>query len=132
MDLRDVMYTKTRLRAPLTGQLSRRPLHRKKLAPSLEASVSSRAIRKRLVEGHLGSRHPLRVLRLTPPIGASVWSGAAHEKTALQRNGTRSALATNPDSISAVMTIGFVCRDREVNASILPLLYSDKPLPQLV
>ncbi|GFW52660.1 transposable element Tcb1 transposase [Trichonephila clavipes] len=36
-------------------------------------------------------------------------SGAAHEETRLQRNGTRSSLATNPDSVSAVMTIVFVC-----------------------
>ncbi|GFY01222.1 hypothetical protein TNCV_5076891 [Trichonephila clavipes] len=31
-------------------------------------------------------------------------SGAAYEETGLQRNGTRSSLATNPNSISAVMT----------------------------
>ncbi|GFV21022.1 uncharacterized protein TNCV_2280651 [Trichonephila clavipes] len=30
------------------------------------------------------------------------------------------------------MTIVFVCGDPVVNASILPLLYSDTPLPQLV
>ncbi|GFV57742.1 hypothetical protein TNCV_4463401 [Trichonephila clavipes] len=39
-------------------------------------------------------------------------SGAAHEETGLQWNGTRSSLATNPDSISAVMTIVFVWRPR--------------------
>ncbi|GFX50081.1 RNase H domain-containing protein [Trichonephila clavipes] len=38
----------------------------------------------------------------------------------------------NPDSISAVMTIVFVCADPVVNASILRLLYSDTSLPQLV
>ncbi|GFV81479.1 transposable element Tcb1 transposase [Trichonephila clavipes] len=38
-------------------------------------------------------------------------SSAALEETGLQRNGTRSSLATNPDSISAVMTIVFVCGD---------------------
>ncbi|GFS88108.1 transposable element Tcb2 transposase [Trichonephila clavipes] len=43
------------------------------------------------------------------PIDASVWSGATHEETGLQRNGTKSTLAMNPDSILAVMTI--VCRD---------------------
>ncbi|GFS93284.1 transposable element Tcb2 transposase [Trichonephila clavipes] len=36
------------------------------VAPSLGASVSSRIIRRRLVEGHLGSQRPLRVLALTP------------------------------------------------------------------
>ncbi|GFV81286.1 transposable element Tcb2 transposase [Trichonephila clavipes] len=35
------------------------------VAPSLGAFVSSRTIRRRLAEGHLGSRHPLRVLPLT-------------------------------------------------------------------
>ncbi|GFU67383.1 HTH_Tnp_Tc3_2 domain-containing protein [Trichonephila clavipes] len=102
-------------------------------APSLGVPVSSRTIQRRLAEGHLGSRCPLHVLPLTPPlIDASVRSGAADEETELQRNGTRSSLATNPDSISAVMTIAFICGDPVVNASILPLLYSDIPLPQLV
>ncbi|GFT07993.1 uncharacterized protein TNCV_977801, partial [Trichonephila clavipes] len=53
-----------------------------------------------------------------PPIDASVWSDAVHEETGLQRNGTRSSLATNSDSISAVMTIVFVCEEPVVNASI--------------
>ncbi|GFX99042.1 transposable element Tcb1 transposase [Trichonephila clavipes] len=35
------------------------------VAPSLGAPVSSRTIRRRLAEGHLGSWHPLRVLLLT-------------------------------------------------------------------
>ncbi|GFT85146.1 HTH_Tnp_Tc3_2 domain-containing protein [Trichonephila clavipes] len=35
----------------------------------------------------------------------------------------------NPDSISTVMTIVFVSEDPVVNVSILPLLYSDTPLP---
>ncbi|GFX02007.1 transposable element Tcb2 transposase [Trichonephila clavipes] len=46
-----------------------------------------------------------------PSTDASVWSGATHEETGLERNGTRSSLAMNPDSISVVMTIVFVCRD---------------------
>ncbi|GFV45313.1 uncharacterized protein TNCV_2037661 [Trichonephila clavipes] len=49
------------------------------------------------------------------------------EETGLQRNGTRSSLTTNPDSISAVVTIVFVYGDPVVNASILLLLYSDTP-----
>ncbi|KFM66907.1 Transposable element Tcb2 transposase, partial [Stegodyphus mimosarum] len=40
------------------------------------------------------------------------WSGVEHEETGLQRNGTRSSLETNPDSISAVMTIVFVWKAR--------------------
>ncbi|GFW21582.1 HTH_Tnp_Tc3_2 domain-containing protein [Trichonephila clavipes] len=103
------------------------------VAPSLEAPVSSLTIRRRLAEGHLGLRRPLRVLPLMPPsIDASIWSGAMHKETGLQWNRTKSSLATNPDSISVVMTIVFVCGDPGVNASILHLLYSDTPLPQLV
>ncbi|GFU68718.1 transposable element Tcb2 transposase [Trichonephila clavipes] len=37
-----------------------------KKAPSLGTPVSSRTIRRRLAEGHLGSRRTLRVLPLTP------------------------------------------------------------------
>ncbi|GFW19680.1 transposable element Tcb2 transposase [Trichonephila clavipes] len=59
-------------------------------------------------------------------------SGATHEETGLQRNGTRSSLAMNPDSISGIMTIVFLCGDSVVNASIMHLLYSDTPLLQLV
>ncbi|GFU83315.1 HTH_Tnp_Tc3_2 domain-containing protein [Trichonephila clavipes] len=36
------------------------------VGPSLGAPVSSRIIRRRLAEGHLGSWRPLRVLSLTP------------------------------------------------------------------
>ncbi|GFV35240.1 HTH_Tnp_Tc3_2 domain-containing protein [Trichonephila clavipes] len=36
------------------------------VAPSLGAHVSSRTIRRRLTEGHLGSWRPLRALPLTP------------------------------------------------------------------
>ncbi|GFS65270.1 HTH_Tnp_Tc3_2 domain-containing protein [Trichonephila clavipes] len=67
-----------------------------------------------------------------PPIDASVWSGATHEETGLQWNETRSSLEPNPDSISLVKTIVFVCGDLQLNASILPLLYSDTPLPLLL
>ncbi|GFW75376.1 uncharacterized protein TNCV_4190301 [Trichonephila clavipes] len=64
------------------------------VVPSLGAPVSSRAIRRRLVERHLGYGCPLRVPPLTSPIDAFVWSGVAHEETGLHRNGTRSSLAT--------------------------------------
>ncbi|GFV41689.1 uncharacterized protein TNCV_3628401 [Trichonephila clavipes] len=83
MDPRDVVYTKTRLRTPSTDQSSRRPPHRKKCTRTANCfidhhpctgsirqvsrrQVSSRTIRRRLAEGHLGSRHPLRLLPLTP------------------------------------------------------------------
>ncbi|GFX31970.1 transposable element Tcb2 transposase [Trichonephila clavipes] len=36
------------------------------IAPSLEAPVSSRTVRRRLAEGHLGSRRPLYLLPLMP------------------------------------------------------------------
>ncbi|GFX45370.1 HTH_Tnp_Tc3_2 domain-containing protein [Trichonephila clavipes] len=39
------------------------------VAHSLGAPVSSRTIRRRLAEGHLGSRHPLRVLPSMPSFG---------------------------------------------------------------
>ncbi|GFT53220.1 HTH_Tnp_Tc3_2 domain-containing protein [Trichonephila clavipes] len=56
------------------------------VAHSLGPPVSSRIIRRRQTEGHLGSRCPLRVLPFT--------------STHRRRKGTRSSLATNPDSIS--------------------------------
>ncbi|GFV48014.1 HTH_Tnp_Tc3_2 domain-containing protein [Trichonephila clavipes] len=139
---------KTRLRTPSTDKSSRRPPHRKNYTrkdkcfnghhPGTGSTFTMGpcvflTIRRRLIEGHLGSRRPLRVLLSTPPpINASVFSGATHEETGLQRNGTQSSLATNPDSISALITIVFVCENPVVNASILPLLYSDTTLPQLV
>ncbi|GFT23157.1 uncharacterized protein TNCV_1858771 [Trichonephila clavipes] len=98
------------------------------VAPLLGASMSSRTIRTHPSEGHFGIPAPITCA----DIDASFWSGASHEETGLQRNGTRSSLEMNPDSISAVMTIVFVCGDPVVNASILPLLYSDTPLPKMV
>ncbi|GFT52390.1 HTH_Tnp_Tc3_2 domain-containing protein [Trichonephila clavipes] len=102
------------------------------VVPSLGAPVSSRTMRRHLAEGHLGSRCPLRVLPLTPfhrRIRLE-WCRARGNWTDLVWN--QVSLATNPDSISAVLTIVFVCGDPVVNASILPLLYSDTPLPQLL
>ncbi|GFV17627.1 integrase catalytic domain-containing protein [Trichonephila clavipes] len=81
---RDVIYTKVRLRTPSTDQSSKSPLHRKKcriqpnassaaiqalVEPSLGTPVPYQTIRRRLAEGHLGSRRPLRVLPLMPPFG---------------------------------------------------------------
>ncbi|GFT70066.1 uncharacterized protein TNCV_4690111 [Trichonephila clavipes] len=83
------------------------------VVPLLGAPVSSRTIRRYLAEGHWDrSAH----YALYAPMDASTWSGAAHEGIKLQRNGTRSSLATNPDSISGVMTIVFLCGAHVVNA----------------
>ncbi|GFT53557.1 HTH_Tnp_Tc3_2 domain-containing protein [Trichonephila clavipes] len=99
------------------------------VAPLLGAPVCSRTIRRRLAEGHLGSPRPLRVLPLTPTHQCLrlEWCRAGGNWTAAEWN--QVVLATNPDSISAVMTIVFVCGDSVVNASILPLFYSNTPLP---
>ncbi|GFX13499.1 uncharacterized protein TNCV_2192531 [Trichonephila clavipes] len=82
--LRDVIYTKTRLRMPSTNQSSRRPLHRKQFTRTancfigrhpgtsiifIRGPVSSRTIRWYLAKGHLESWCPLRMLPLTPPFG---------------------------------------------------------------
>ncbi|GFU57754.1 transposable element Tcb2 transposase [Trichonephila clavipes] len=79
VDPRDVIYVKTRLRTPSTDKSWRRPPHRKKCPgranffigrhPGTGSTfsrdpVSARIIRRRLAEGHLGSRRPLRVLSL--------------------------------------------------------------------
>ncbi|GFV21406.1 uncharacterized protein TNCV_2371631 [Trichonephila clavipes] len=58
VDLRYVINTKTRLKTPSTDQSPKRLPHRE--------PVISRTIRRRLDEGHLGSRRPLRELPLTP------------------------------------------------------------------
>ncbi|GFT93968.1 HTH_Tnp_Tc3_2 domain-containing protein [Trichonephila clavipes] len=133
---------KTRLRTPSTSQSSRRSQCRKKcthtaikaqVTPSLRTLVSSRTTRRTLkAERHLGSWCPLRVLPLTPAHRRLRLECAVHEETGLEQNGTRWSFATNLGSISAMMTIVFVCGDPVVNASILPLLYSDIPLTQLV
>ncbi|GFT50964.1 transposable element Tcb2 transposase [Trichonephila clavipes] len=102
------------------------------VAPSLGAPVSSRTIRKRLAEGHFRSRHPIRVLPLTPTYRrlhlercrARGYSTAVEWNQVVSRN-------ANPNSISAVMTIVFVCGEPVENASILFLLYTDTPLSQL-
>ncbi|GFW25640.1 uncharacterized protein TNCV_1309011 [Trichonephila clavipes] len=126
VDPRDVIYTKTRLRTPSTDQLSRSPPHRKKCTrtanyfidrhPGTCSTSLGALIILELYKGawlkdiwDRGAHYVCYPCR--PPIDASVWSGAAHEESGLQRNGTRSSLVTNPDSISAVMTIVFVCGD---------------------
>ncbi|GFY19314.1 hypothetical protein TNCV_4127011 [Trichonephila clavipes] len=100
------------------------------VAPSLGAPVSSRTIRRRLAEGHLESRRSLRVLPLRPTHRRLNWCRARGNWTAAEWYQVET-LVTNPDSISAVMTIVLVCGDPVLNASILPLLYSGTPLSQL-
>ncbi|GFY30944.1 transposable element Tcb2 transposase [Trichonephila clavipes] len=58
------------------------------VAPSLRAHVSSRTIRRRLAEGHLGSRRPLRVLPLTSTHGRLrlEWCRALGHWTAVEWN----------------------------------------------
>ncbi|GFX50880.1 transposable element Tcb2 transposase [Trichonephila clavipes] len=58
------------------------------VAPSLGALVSSRTIRRRLDEGHLGSRCPLHALSLTPTHRRLrlEWCGARGTWTAASRN----------------------------------------------
>ncbi|GFT63659.1 uncharacterized protein TNCV_870921 [Trichonephila clavipes] len=138
---------KIRLRAPSTDQSSRRPSHRKKCTrtancfigrhPSTGSTftrnpVSSRTILRRLAEGHLGSRHPLHGLPLTSTHQHlhMEWCHARGNWTAAEWNQVVFSYA-NRDSISAVMIIVFVRGYPVVNASILSLLYSDTPLPQL-
>ncbi|GFV85781.1 transposable element Tcb2 transposase [Trichonephila clavipes] len=95
------------------------------VVPSLVDPGSSRTIRMHLVEGHLGSRCPLRMLPLTPSFVVVLRTRKLDWNQVVFSD-------ENPDSISAVMTIVFVCGDPVVNAPILPLLYSDTLLPQLV
>ncbi|GFU87987.1 uncharacterized protein TNCV_1335561 [Trichonephila clavipes] len=113
-------------------QSSRRPPHRKKCTRTANCFIARhpgtgletpRTIRRRLAEEHLGSRRPIRVLPLTPTHRGN-WTAAEWNQVVFSD--------ANPDSISAVMTIVFVCGDPVVNALILPLLYSCTPLPQLV
>ncbi|GFW88464.1 HTH_Tnp_Tc3_2 domain-containing protein [Trichonephila clavipes] len=66
------------------------------VALSVGVPVTSRTIRRRLAEGHLGSRRPLRVLPLTPTLRRLrlEWYHARGNWN-VQRNGTRSSLETN-------------------------------------
>ncbi|GFW80551.1 HTH_Tnp_Tc3_2 domain-containing protein [Trichonephila clavipes] len=86
------------------------------VALSLGVPESSRTIRRRLAEGHLGLRRTLRVLSLMPTHRRLrlEWCRARGNWTAVEW----SQIAFNdhnPDSISAMMTIVFVCKDPVVN-----------------
>ncbi|GFV58928.1 HTH_Tnp_Tc3_2 domain-containing protein [Trichonephila clavipes] len=81
-------------------------------------SLSSRTIRRCLAEIHLGKKTPITLFPpLTPAHRRLHLGGAAHEEFGLQQNGNRASSATNPDSISAVMTIVLVCGDPVVDTS---------------
>ncbi|GFX48079.1 HTH_Tnp_Tc3_2 domain-containing protein [Trichonephila clavipes] len=97
--------------------------HPAQVAPSLGAPVSSRNIKRRPPLRLLPSTSTNRRLRLE-------WCHARGNWTAVEWNPV--VFSDDPDSISSVITIMFVCGDPVVNISILPLLYSDTPLPQLV
>ncbi|GFX78555.1 transposable element Tcb2 transposase [Trichonephila clavipes] len=100
------------------------------VAPSLGTPVSSRTIRRRMAEGHLGSRRPIRVLPLTPTHRRLrlEWGQAQENWTAAEWNqvvfSEESNLSSDDNRVRLWRPV--------INASILPLLYSDTPLPQLV
>ncbi|GFX66171.1 transposable element Tcb2 transposase [Trichonephila clavipes] len=145
VDPRDVICTKTRLRTPSTD--SRQEDHhivrnarvqhtassaaiQAQVAPSLGAPVPSQDIRMRLAEGHLGLRHPLRVLTPTHRHLRLEWCRARGNWIAAKWNQivfsdeSRFNLSSNDNRVRVWRTL--------VNTSILPLLYSDTSLPQLV
>ncbi|GFT29719.1 transposable element Tcb2 transposase [Trichonephila clavipes] len=64
------------------------------VAPSLRAPVYSRTMRRRLAEGHLGSRRQLRVLPLTPTHRRLRLDWCRARGNWTSENGTRSSLAT--------------------------------------
>ncbi|GFU63805.1 transposable element Tcb1 transposase [Trichonephila clavipes] len=88
--------------------------------PSLGAPVSSQTIRRHLDEGHLGSRRRLRVLHLTPTRRCLrlEWCHTRGNWTEAEWNEVVFSDA-NRDSISAVMTIMFMCGGPVVNAFAL-------------
>ncbi|GFU89253.1 transposable element Tcb2 transposase [Trichonephila clavipes] len=103
------------------------------VTPSLGAPGSSRTLRRHLAEEHLGLWRPLRVLPLTLSPHQRLrleWCRTRGNWTAAEWNQvvfsdeTRYNLSSGDNRVR-------VCRP-VVNASILPLLYSDTPLPQLV
>ncbi|GFT81172.1 uncharacterized protein TNCV_3882761 [Trichonephila clavipes] len=140
----DFIYTKTRLRMPSTDQSSRGPPHRKKCTRTVNCFIDrqpgtgSAFIRSPCVFSNHAKSSGCRTFGIAGPITCAALDshhrlgGAAHEEIGLQQNGTMSSLATNLDSILAMMTIGFVCGDPVVNASILILFCSGTPLPRLM
>ncbi|GFT71340.1 transposable element Tcb2 transposase [Trichonephila clavipes] len=81
------------------------------IAPSLGIPVSSRTIRKRLVEGHFRSRPHYMCCPRRPHMDESVLSGVAREETCLQWNGTTSPLDSR-FNLSSEDNRVCVCRPR--------------------
>ncbi|GFW29599.1 transposable element Tcb2 transposase [Trichonephila clavipes] len=103
------------------------------VSPSLGDPVSSQTLGRRLAERRLGSRRPLRVLPLTPSHRRLCleWCRARGNWTAAEWNqvvfSDKSKFNLSSDDYRVR-----VCGDLVLNASILPLLYTYTPLPQLV
>ncbi|GFU23306.1 transposable element Tcb2 transposase [Trichonephila clavipes] len=102
------------------------------VAPSLRAPVSYRTKQRRLAEGHLGSRRPLRMLPLTP-------THRRHRFEWCRAQGNWTAAEWNQVVFSDEPRFNLSSDDNRVRvwiprgeSPILPLLYSDTPLPQLV
>ncbi|GFW75902.1 transposable element Tcb2 transposase [Trichonephila clavipes] len=96
-----------------------------KVAPSLKAPVSFRTMRSRLTGEHFGSRRPLSVLPLTP-----IYRRFRLEWCRARGNCT--AVEWNQVVFSDESRFFLSSDDNRVRASILPLLYSNTPLPPLV
>ncbi|GFX40711.1 transposable element Tcb2 transposase [Trichonephila clavipes] len=121
------IYKKTRLRTPSTDHSSRIPYIVRNAR--VQPTASSAAIQAQ-VEPSLGT-----LCLLEPYEGAwlkDIWDlGARENWTAAEWNQvvfsdeSRFNLSSNDNRV-------FVCEDPMVNVSILPLLYGDAPLPQLV
>ncbi|GFX13171.1 transposable element Tcb1 transposase [Trichonephila clavipes] len=99
---------------------------------SLGFPVFSQTIRRCLAEGHYGSRRPLRVLPLTPThrhlrlewcYARGNWTAAEWNQVVFSDE-SRFNLSSDDNRILVWRPAG--------NASILPLLYSDTPLLQLM
>ncbi|GFT86163.1 HTH_Tnp_Tc3_2 domain-containing protein [Trichonephila clavipes] len=124
VDPTDLIYTKTSLREDrhIVRNACAQPTSssaaiQAQVTPSLGAPVSFRTIRRRLavpITWAAFDNHPS-----TPPLGVVLRSR--------KQDGSRMELGAraNPDSISAVMTIVFLCGESVVNASILPNGFQD-------
>ncbi|GFX97806.1 uncharacterized protein TNCV_4904571 [Trichonephila clavipes] len=116
-DLRDDIYTNTRLRTPSTYQSSRRPPHRKKCTRKARCFISRHSGKdSTFTRDRVFSNYRKAPGLSTFGIATPITCAALEEKPGLQRNGTRPSLATNPDSISSLMIIVFVYGDPVVIA----------------
>ncbi|GFW80524.1 uncharacterized protein TNCV_2416261 [Trichonephila clavipes] len=114
VDPRDVIYAKTRLRTPSTDQSLRRSPHGKKCTHTANCFIG---------------RHPGTSSNFNR---GTVFSRTILRRTAEGHLGSRCPLRPSIDASVCSGAIVFVCGDLMVNALILPLHYSDTPLPQFV